>query len=83
MLDLDNGLAAFAHADPLDWHVQVLFDEMNIRLCVGRQLVEGSNVLGALQPSRQSHILNFNLTEVGDGAREVVNFFAVQFVATI
>lgn len=77
----NNGLSAFANTDPLDGHRQILFNEPNVFLCVFGQLIELPNVFGACVPARQRGILDFDLGQIGNGAWEMLDTDAVQFVA--
>jgi len=79
-IHFDYRLAALANADPLHRHIQILLDEAHVVLSVLRQIAEVSDVDGRFLPARQRNVLDLNLRQIGNGAGEVVDDFAVQLV---
>lgn len=75
-----DGFTTLTNADPLDQHAQVLFNKPYIILCFNWQLFEHANISSGLHPAGKSDILDFHLSQIRNGAREIVNCLSMQFV---
>lgn len=81
LIHFDNWFASFADANPFDWHVKILFDEANVVLGIFGQVTEVPDVDSWFFPAWKRHVFNLYLTQVGDGAWEVIDNLAVELVA--
>lgn len=82
-IHLNYRFATLSHANPLDRHVEILLNEVHVVLGGFRQVTEISHVGCRLLPAWKRDVFNFHLSQIRDGAWEVVDDFAVELVAEI
>lgn len=77
LMHIDDGLTALSNAHPAHGHTQLALQKPDVALGILRQLLEVAHLLSGCLPARQHGVLHLDVSELGNGAGEVVKLLAI------